>query len=395
MNYIQVPTLEEEQFTVPPYQGQRQPMQQPMPEQPMPEQPQGLLGRIGAGIKRSVQDPNFMDRLTIGLGGMTMNPNEALMGLAQNRINQRQKLGLINEQKNRTIEALKRLNTPQAMRSLQLLDAGGSISDAVKMAFAKPNKKYQIVDGSIVAINEDTDEVNTVFQGKQAPNVEYEIVDGSIVAINKDTNEVNTVFQGKQAPNVEYEIVDGSIVAINKDTNEVNTVFQSPEEKPDILPNTPLIQREEDDIAAYYNLSNIVDEGNIILKEFGYNEKTGEFTGNLKIGLTGLAEGKFGEYFGTGEVEEARQKFERFKTKLINDSLRLNKGIQTEGDAQRAAKELGDASTTKSAYAAMLDLMRINETAKRMKEQSINSRRERYRLSPLDLAQTVQWRIVK
>jgi hypothetical protein len=364
MNYIQVPTLEEEQFTVPPYQGQRQPMQQPMPEQPMPEQPQGLLGRIGAGIKRSVQDPNFMDRLTIGLGGMTMNPNEALMGLAQNRINQRQKLGLINEQKNRTIEALKRLNTPQAMRSLQLLDAGGSISDAVKMAFAKPNKKY-------------------------------EIVDGSIVAINKDTNEVNTVFQGKQAPNVEYEIVDGSIVAINKDTNEVNTVFQSPEEKPDILPNTPLIQREEDDIAAYYNLSNIVDEGNIILKEFGYNEKTGEFTGNLKIGLTGLAEGKFGEYFGTGEVEEARQKFERFKTKLINDSLRLNKGIQTEGDAQRAAKELGDASTTKSAYAAMLDLMRINETAKRMKEQSINSRRERYRLSPLDLAQTVQWRIVK
>jgi len=145
MNYIQVPKLEvEEQFTVPSYQGQRQPMQQPMqqpmPEQPMPEQPQGLLGRIGAGIKRSVQDPNFMDRLTIGLGGMTMNPNEASMSLAQNRINQRQKLGLINEQKNRTIEALKRLNTPQAMRALQLLDAGGSVSDALAMGFASQGK---------------------------------------------------------------------------------------------------------------------------------------------------------------------------------------------------------------------------------------------------------------
>lgn len=137
LNFVQQrPTLEAEQFSVPPFQGQ----QQPMPEQPMPEQPQGLLGRIGAGIKRSVQDPNFMDRLTIGLGGMTMRPNEALMSLAQNRIEQRQKLGLINEQKNRTIEALKRLNTPQAMRALQLLDAGGSVSDALAMGFASQGK---------------------------------------------------------------------------------------------------------------------------------------------------------------------------------------------------------------------------------------------------------------
>ena len=140
LNLIPTPRLEAEQFSVPPFQGQQQPMPQPMPEQPMPEQPQGLLGRIGAGIKRSVQDPNFMDRLTIGLGGMTMRPNEALMGLAQNRIEQRQKLGLINEQKNRTIEALKRLNTPQAMRALQLLDAGGSVSDALAMGFASQGK---------------------------------------------------------------------------------------------------------------------------------------------------------------------------------------------------------------------------------------------------------------
>ena len=90
LNLIPTPRLEAEQFSVPPFQGQQQPMQKPMPEQPMqqpmPEQPQGLLGRIGAGIKRSVQDPNFMDRLTIGLGGMTMRPNEALMSLAQDNI---------------------------------------------------------------------------------------------------------------------------------------------------------------------------------------------------------------------------------------------------------------------------------------------------------------------
>lgn len=160
LNLIPTPRLEAEQFSVPPFQGQ----QQPMP-QPMPEQPQGLLGRIGAGIKRSVQDPNFMDRLTIGLGGMTMRPNEALMGLAQNRINQRQKLGMLNEQKNRTIQALQNMNTPQAMRALQLLDAGGSISDALSMGFEKPvsNIEYKIVDGTLVSVNNDTGEVSEIY----------------------------------------------------------------------------------------------------------------------------------------------------------------------------------------------------------------------------------------
>lgn len=140
-----------------------QPMSQPMP-QPM-SQPQGLLGRIGAGIKRSVQDPDFMDRLTIGLGGMTMRPNEALMGLAQNRIEQRQKLGMANEQKNRTIEALKRLNTPEAMRALQLLDAGGSISDALTMGFEKSKSdiEYKVVDGRLVKIDTLNNTVTEAF----------------------------------------------------------------------------------------------------------------------------------------------------------------------------------------------------------------------------------------
>ena len=140
LNLIPTPRLEAEQFSVPPFQGQQQSMQQPMPEQP-----QGLLGRIGAGIKRSVQDPNFMDRLTIGLGGMTMRPNEALMAVAQNRIEQPQKLGMLNEQKNRNIQALHNMNTPQAMRALQLLDAGGSISDALSMGFEKPEEKGSVV----------------------------------------------------------------------------------------------------------------------------------------------------------------------------------------------------------------------------------------------------------
>jgi len=218
LNLIPTPTLEAEQFSVPPFQGQ----QQPMP-QPMPEQPQGLLGRIGAGIKRSVQDPNFMDRLTIGLGGMTMRPNEALMGLAQNRIEQRQKLGLINEQKNRTIEALKRLNTPQAMRALQLLDAGGSVSDAATMAFQKPNIEYKIVDGRLVKIDQDANNVDVVYEGKKKPDVKN--VDGTLVDITDPNNPI-VVYEGDKDSNIEYQNIDGKLVKIDKDTNNVEVVYE-------------------------------------------------------------------------------------------------------------------------------------------------------------------------
>jgi len=203
LNLIPTPTLEAEQFSVPPYQGQQQPMQQPMPEQPM-QQPQGLLGRIGAGIKRSVQDPNFMDRLTIGLGGMTMNPNEALMGLAQNRINQRQKLGLINEQKNRTIEALKRMNTPQAMRALQFLDSGGDVGNALSMAFEKPKSSIKIIEGKVVDLT-DLNNPKVVYEGGKDSNIE--IIDGKAVDLT-DPNNPKVVYDGGKTTAREAKIQD-------------------------------------------------------------------------------------------------------------------------------------------------------------------------------------------
>jgi hypothetical protein len=132
LNLIPTPRLEAEQFSVPPFQGQ----QQPMP-QPMPEQPQGLLGRIGAGIKRSVQDPNFMDRLTIGLGGMTMRPNEALINLAQNRILQRQKLGMANRTSIAVINQLRSMNENEAA---DLVEANPAIASEVLKQIVQ--KKY-------------------------------------------------------------------------------------------------------------------------------------------------------------------------------------------------------------------------------------------------------------
>jgi hypothetical protein len=64
--------------------------------QEAPVEPQGLLGRLGSGLKNMTKDPNFYDKLAVGLGGMTTNPNTGLIKMAQNRIERRGELGRVN-----------------------------------------------------------------------------------------------------------------------------------------------------------------------------------------------------------------------------------------------------------------------------------------------------------
>jgi len=79
----------------------------PQPPQTLGSRAMGILGAIGGGIKRSVQDPNFADRLVIGLGGMTMNPNQVLMQQAAANIEQRRKTELLSAEANKTIQYLR------------------------------------------------------------------------------------------------------------------------------------------------------------------------------------------------------------------------------------------------------------------------------------------------
>lgn len=85
--------------------GQQQQPQQP---QTLGSRAMGILGAIGGGLKRTVQDPNFRDRLVIGLGGMTLNPNQALMQQAAANIEQRRAMDFMGNQANKTAEQLRR-----------------------------------------------------------------------------------------------------------------------------------------------------------------------------------------------------------------------------------------------------------------------------------------------
>ena len=98
------------------------PMQTPAQAAP---QRQGLLGGFFGPQGRDARS-----RLAIALEGMTLNPNQALIGQLQQGIEDRKAEG----ERNRTLEWLSTLNTPEAQRALQYAQATGDIVGAAKMA---------------------------------------------------------------------------------------------------------------------------------------------------------------------------------------------------------------------------------------------------------------------
>lgn len=77
-----------------------------------------------------------------------------------------------------------------------------------------------------------------------------------------------------------------------------------------------------------------------------------------------------------GDSDVALNEWNSDLTKIVNESLRLNKGVQTEGDAQRAANELMNARDARTVRAALGRLEGFNNQAiqlQRQKQNLINS----------------------
>lgn len=102
--------LDQNTYGIPAVQtyGQGAPQQQAQPKPTLGSRAMGILGAIGGGIKSRIQDPNFADKLVIGLGGMTMNPNQVLMQQAAANIEQRRAMDFMGTQANKTAEQLRR-----------------------------------------------------------------------------------------------------------------------------------------------------------------------------------------------------------------------------------------------------------------------------------------------
>lgn len=112
--------------------------QQPQQKPTLGSRAMGILGAIGGGIKSRVQDPNFRDKLVIGLGGMTMNPNQVLMQQAAANIEQRRAMDLLGKQANQTAEWLK--TQPGGAAYAQLLIDNPTLKATDVIAMYKADK---------------------------------------------------------------------------------------------------------------------------------------------------------------------------------------------------------------------------------------------------------------
>lgn len=92
-------------------------------------------------------------------------------------------------------------------------------------------------------------------------------------------------------------------------------------------------------------------------------------------------------FFGASD-EESRNYGSMMSTleKIRNDSLRLNKGVQTEGDAQRAWNELiSNANDPQLVAQRIAEIQALNQRALGFRQAMINQRRANFGLEPLDI----------
>lgn len=98
--------------------------------------------------------------------------------------------------------------------------------------------------------------------------------------------------------------------------------------------------------------------------------------GDIKFGLKDRASIAARSAFSSNDPDVvARNDFERFKTRLVNESLRLNKGTQTEGDAERSIKELQGSESAVDAAKAINTLAELNARKVADAQKSIERRR--------------------
>ena len=144
------------------------------------------------------------------------------------------------------------------------------------------------------------------------------------------------------------------------------------EVKAEAKANKPLpsyLAKEED---ADFSAANAAT--NIATDAYGYINRIK--TGEIKFGLKEKASIRARQLFGSGDPDViAREEYDKFVTNLVNESLRLNKGTQTEGDAVREAKALQSSESKEAAASAMKRLVEINTRRAEGAASSVEKRR--------------------
>lgn len=235
------------------------------------------------------------------------------------------------------------------------INAGlGAFQTALKNNRIRDQKNIQVVGGALVDY---TDPNN--------PKILYETPSKTDkkITFNKETGQV----------------IDYSDPLNPKVTNVEG--YKVPKQKPNTKPLSGTLQKaEEDDIEAVLSMQNINKDAN---KFFNYIEE-----GKLEFGVLDSIDDAWKGFIGEqGQEERYSSSFRTFIQKLANDSLKLAKGVQTEGDAQRVRKELLDAydeNNTRLIRDRLLEIQQINERTIELRKIQIKNRRSSQDAKPFD-----------
>lgn len=151
-----------------------------------------------------------------------------------------------------------------------------------------------------------------------------------------------------------------------------------PEKPPRSLP-VAVEAKEGENVTAIQTLAN----QNAALKALHDQLETGKINLSLIGNLAAKARGAV----GTGGEEYANlTSLEATLNKMRNDSLLLAKGVQTEGDAQRAWSALfGNLSDEKALKQRLIEIAIMNAANMKLYEQQVQRARANYGREPLDL----------
>ena len=175
---------------------------------------------------------------------------------------------------------------------------------------------------------------------------------------------------------------DGKVTVRKSSLFDVLTEEEAANKKPKVLSST-LQKAEDEDFEALNTSASIVDDTQGFLDMIERGELDFSF-GDSAGDAIALALGSNNE-----EVLN-RQDFNIFLERLRNATLRLNKGTQTEGDAQRALDEITRNKNNKNAVRrALLKLREVNERAIENKKRGINRRRSTQGIDAFDFSDSM------
>ena len=161
---------------------------------------------------------------------------------------------------------------------------------------------------------------------------------------------------------------DGKVTVRKSSLFDVLTEEEAANKKPKVLSST-LQKAEDEDFEAINTSTNILNDTDEFIGlidndqlDFSFGDSVGD---SIALAL------------GTDNEQVLnRQLFDTFLQRLRNATLRLNKGTQTEGDAERALQEIVNNKNNKRAVrAALKELREVNERAIENKKRGINRRR--------------------